>query len=100
MKIKIILKTLLKEADVTASQLARATNIPVQTIHNWLTGTAPRNLNQVKLIADYFNVSVDYLCFGTQEIKQKKSEIDKYSEEINAGIFEVVLRRINKGEHE
>ena len=96
MKIKRILKELLTGCDITASQLSRATKVPVQTIHNWLSGSDPRNLNQVKKIAEYFKVSIDYLCFGHDGESFKKSEIKEYQEEINAGIFEVVLRRIKK----
>ena len=94
-KIKTILKKLLHEHDLTAAQLARATKTPPQTINNWLSGQEPRSLKQIKAIADYFGISVDYLIYG-QEEKNSKISIDKYEDEINAGIFEVVLRRVKK----
>lgn len=93
-KIKTILKKLLHEHDITAAQLARACKIPPQTINNWLSGQEPRSLNQLKSVADYFDISVDYLVYGKEE--KKKDQIRDYEEEINAGIFEVVLRRIRK----
>ena len=57
-KIKSILKKLLGEHVIKSAQLARATKTPPQTINNWLSGLEPRNLNQLKTVADYFEVSV------------------------------------------
>lgn len=94
-KIKTILKKLLNEHDLTAAQLARATKTPPQTINNWLSGQEPRSLNQLKAIADYFEISVDYLVYGIQEKITKEPLVD-FSDEINAGVFEVVLRRVKK----
>lgn len=93
-KIKTMLKKLLHEHDLTAAQLARACNIAPQTINNWLSGQEPRSLSQIKAVADYFNISVDYLVYGQHEIKEEV--IKEYKEEINAGVFEVVLRRIKR----
>ena len=93
-KIKTVLKKLLYEHDLTAAQLARATKIPPQTINNWLSGQEPRSLNQLKTIADYFKVTVDFLVYGKEEIKQQNFQ--DYEDEINAGTFEVVLRRIKR----
>ncbi len=92
MKITIILKRLLRENDMTIAQLSRKLSIPRQTLDNWLTGQEPRSLKQVKRVAEYFGVSLDYLCFG----EEGKDKIQDYGEEINAGVFEVVLRRIKK----
>ena len=93
-KIKTILKKLLYEHDLAAAQLARATKIAPQTINNWLSGQEPRSLGQLKAVADYFDVSVDYLVYGKEE--KKNEVIEDYKEEINAGLFEVVLRRVKK----
>jgi hypothetical protein len=51
-------------------------------------------MNQIKAVADYFNVSVDYLVYGKEE--KKKELFEEFEEEINAGTFEVVLRRVRK----
>lgn len=100
-KIKTILKNLLHENDLTAAQLARATKIPPQTINNWLSGQEPRSLNQIKAVADHFGISVDYLVYGSSIKKSCLKEnliepIAQFEEEINAGVFEVVLRRVKK----
>lgn len=85
------LKALLQKHDVTVAQLARATKISAKTIYQWLNGQNPRDLKQVRKVADHFNVSIDFLAFGID--LKNKTEITDYREEINAGVFEVVLRR-------
>lgn len=72
--------------------LARATGIAPQTLNNWRAGQEPRSISQLKRVADYFEVSLDYLCFGKESMK--KEIIEDFSDEINAGVFEVVLRRV------
>lgn len=93
MELKIILKKLIKEKGITITGLSRSTKVPLQTLHGWLQGSEPKSLKQVKKVADYLAVDLDYLCFG---IEPKKTSLDDYREEINAGIFEVVLRRVKK----
>lgn len=94
MELKNILKHLIKEEGITVSQLAKKTKVPVQTLHNWLSGIEPRSLKQVRQVSEYFEVSLDYLCFGVG--KENQNNLERYTEEINAGVFEVVLRRVKK----
>lgn len=95
MVIKTILKKLIKDKGISIAHLSRATKVPLQTLHGWLHGSEPKSLRQVKAVADYLEVDLDYLCFGIKPNDKKKS-LEDFSEEINAGIFEVVLRRIKK----
>ena len=97
-KIKTILRKLLTDNDITAAQLARATKVPPQTINNWLNGVNPKNLVHLKAVSNHFKVSVDYLVYGETSSKQDAKQLPfrGYEDEINAGIFEVVLRRVKK----
>jgi transcriptional regulator with XRE-family HTH domain len=91
------IKTLLDKRGITPSQLSRATSVPNSTIQNWLTGLEPRNLIQLKKVADFFDVTVDLLLYGSKkDSKRDRSAISEFADEINAGTFEVVLRRIKK----
>jgi transcriptional regulator with XRE-family HTH domain len=91
------LKSLLERRGMTASQLSRATKVPNSTIQNWLTGLEPRNLIQLKRVAEYFDVTVDILLYGNKKTKDRdQSAISEYADEINAGTFEVVLRRVKR----
>lgn len=92
MELSKILKSLLEEQKISISKLSKETKVPVQTLHNWLSGMEPRSLRQVKLVAEHFDESIDFLCFGVKKTSEPK--LEQYTEEINAGKFEVVLRRI------
>ena len=92
MELARILKELCEERGITISTLSKRTTVPQQTLHNWISGVEPKSFTQVKKVAEFFNVTFDYLCFGT-EIK-KTDDITSYKDEINAGVFEVVLRRL------
>ena len=92
------LKQLAKDFDISMAQLSRETDVPPQTLNNWLAGAEPRSLTQVKKVADFFNITVDEFCFSNNK-KSNNSRTDlinNYKDEINAGVFEVVLRRIRK----
>jgi len=90
MKLYKILKYLLVDYDINLSQLSRATGVPRQTLDNWISGQEPRSLSQVKVIADYFSLSIDQLCFE----QCARDTMIEYQDEINAGVFEIVLRRV------
>lgn len=94
MELKKILKRLIQEEGITVAQLSKKTKVPVQTLHNWLSGMEPRSLKQVRKVAEFFEVSIDYICFGIES--NSKKNIEDFGDEINAGVFEVVLRRVKK----
>jgi len=93
MQLNKILKSLLQKRGLSITSLSKDTGIPIQTLHNWLNGAEPRSFSQVKRVADYFEITLDEICYG---IKPSNELIDSYEDEINAGVFEVVLRRIKK----
>jgi transcriptional regulator with XRE-family HTH domain len=93
MQLGKILKRLMADNDVNAAQVSRATGISSRTIHNWLSGQPPRDVRQLKKVADYFKVTLDQLVFGNES---QRSALEEFKDEINAGIFEVILRRIKK----
>lgn len=97
MLLKSQLKNLISHRGVTVTSLSKATKVPKQTIHSWMTGAKPRDFDQVKRVADYFNVTLDFLAYGIRNEISQSTEIEKHRDEINAGIFEVILRRTSKG---
>ena len=58
------LKALLKEYGINTLKLSKLSGAPNSTFSDWLGGSSPKNISQVKIIADYFSVSIDFLCFG------------------------------------
>ena len=59
------LKDLRKEKKVTQLQLAMALNMSQNTISRYETGERQAGYNELIKIADYFNVSIDYLLGRT-----------------------------------
>lgn len=86
MELKVNLKKLLAEKNLKVTQLSRSCGVPLQTLHNWLSGQPPRNITQVKAVARYFNVTLDFLLFGERPVS-----ITDYKDKIEAGVFEVIL---------
>lgn len=95
MELKSILRKLIKEKGITVVALSRGSKVPIQTLHGWLHGSEPKNIRQLKAVADYLEVDLDYLCFGIRP-RSEGQKIEKFEEEINAGVFEVVLRRVKR----
>lgn len=95
MVLKTILKKLINEKGLSIAHLSRATKVPLQTLHGWLHGSEPKSLRQVKMVADYLEVDLDYLCFGVKP-KASRAQIEDFQDEINAGVFEVILRKVKK----
>ncbi len=97
MKLKNNLREVLVRKGMTASDLARLSKVPKTTISDWLAGSSPKNISQLKLIADVLNLSLDELVFGENSKLRKKSIVEEFVEnEIYAGKYEVVLRKIIK----
>lgn len=79
------LSLLMKEHNISESELARALGLPYNTIHRLVSGhtTDPR-LSTLKSIAAYFNVSLDFLvtpnCVllaDNKHLESKKNKIDE-----------------------
>lgn len=86
------LKKILNERGIKVVTLARDTKVPVATIHGWAQGKPPRNVNQIKAVCDHLDVSLEWLLYG----ENKKSDLkilNYHQDEINAGVWEVVLRK-------
>lgn len=86
----------MKRDELSIVEVSSKTSIPKQTLHNWLSGANPKNVNQLRKIATYFKTTVDELCFGdfAQINLEIESPLIKYEEEIRAGVFEVILRPV------
>lgn len=67
-----VFEKLLKEYGVTTYQVAKATGISTASFTGWKQGKWNFKQDKLQKIADYFNVSVDYLITGEEK------EGDKY----------------------
>lgn len=63
---KITRRTSLKNADV-----ARATGISNMTLSDWKNGKSKPKMDKLKLIADFFNVPIDYILIGDEALRKR-----------------------------
>jgi transcriptional regulator with XRE-family HTH domain len=99
MNLKYQLRYFLDQREMSASQLAKKAKIPKQSLSGWLSGSNPRDVRQVKKVADVLGVSVDHLLFGhgTDLGKQRVTELEALlGNDWIAGLFEVRFRRVKK----
>ena len=75
---------LLQENGMTQADLARGTGISTGLISQWKNRAQKPSADKLRLVADYFNVSLDYLL-GKTDIKKSPelSEDDEMAELLN-----------------
>lgn len=68
-EIKVIstIKQLMKTEQLTQMQLASAIHVGQSTISEWLSGKNEPSIESLWKLADYFDVSIDYIV-GRKEI--------------------------------
>ncbi|MEE0801076.1 MAG: helix-turn-helix transcriptional regulator [Gemmiger sp.] len=62
-----IFERLLAEHGTTAYRVAKETGISTATLTDWKKGRSTPKVDKLQKIADYFGVSLDYLCGKTDE---------------------------------
>lgn len=99
MTLKKQLRFYLNQKDITASQLAKRSSVPKQSMSDWLSGSNPRNITQVKKVADALGVTIDHLMFGEGEGKTSDKSLDIetiLNDQWISGLFEIKFRRVKK----
>lgn len=81
------LKMLRTERRMTQEELGKAMNLSKSSISNYETGFNTPDINMVRTLADYFNVSIDFLA-GESNFKKYPSEVTRIGVigKIEAGI--------------
>lgn len=67
------IRDLRKQKRMSQTELAKIIHVSQQTVTAWETGKAEPSSSAVSNLADYFNVTTDYLL-GRPEQKQKKTD--------------------------
>lgn len=57
---------LMNENKISIRKLAKATDIPVSTLGNWMQNTVPTDFEAVSRLADHFGVSLVYILVGEE----------------------------------
>lgn len=90
MRIARNIKNHISAEKLSLSDFAKKVHIPASTLHGWLNGATPKNIQDIKKVADYFGISVDELCFGEKMKDVKRTNIKVLIEDQE---FELILKR-------
>lgn len=98
LRLKVELKKRLKARGMTVAHLSRTTGISRRTLNDWLGGSPPRNIADVKKVAQVLGTTVDDLCFA-EAISQSELEsrtLFALTDEEGwlSGTFEIKLRKV------
>lgn len=86
--------------EMSATRLAKKAGVPKQSLSGWLAGSNPRDVRQVKRVADVLGVSIDNLMFGEGEDAEtvNSNSLDALlGDAWVGGLFEIRIRRVKKG---
>jgi transcriptional regulator with XRE-family HTH domain len=98
MNLKAQLKFYIDYRNTTAAELSRKSGVSKQVISLWLSGSKPKNIDQVKKVATALGTTIDNLVFGSGRGDDSKA-IDIESilgDGWITGLFEVRMRRVKK----
>ncbi|MEK2645859.1 helix-turn-helix domain-containing protein [Bdellovibrio sp. BCCA] len=93
------LRRILDDRKITVAQIARQSGVPAKTIYHWLSGQQPRKMEHLFRLCDTLNISVEEL-YGRQRKNPTKNILPKevLLQELNAGVYEVILRPLKMTE--
>jgi transcriptional regulator with XRE-family HTH domain len=75
---QIKLKELRENMGISQYELAERLGVAQSTIGGWESGKREPNFKTIKIIADFFNVSVDYLLGRTDSKSSSEMDIEHY----------------------
>lgn len=75
-KVNTMIKRLRLERNINQEQLAEQLHVTRQAVSNWETGKTQPDIETLTKIAEYFDVSVEYLIYG-KEPENKSGEIKR-----------------------
>ncbi len=82
-----IFMQLCQRKGVSVYQVVRATGVPASTMSDWKNGRSVPKVEKLKLIADYFGVTLDYLVTG-KETEHEPYYKDEESRELADFLFQ------------
>lgn len=83
------LKRIFAEKDLKVTGTARKVGMHKSTLHGYCNGVVPRNLIQLRNLADFLGISLGELLFGGAE-----SVVAATNEFAVEGRYEVIVRRV------
>ncbi len=77
------LQEIMTNNGITKFKLSKQLNVSPSTIANWLNGESRPNIERISQLADFFNVTTDYLLSGnTASLSAQAAESDSFEQQI------------------
>jgi transcriptional regulator with XRE-family HTH domain len=76
MKFHEVLRTLLKQRELTLRQVTVETGIRRSTLSDWLSGSRPRDLEEVRTLSRFFGVTLEQLLFGDEPSRAPQAHVE------------------------
>ena len=92
-----IFEQLLQKYGVTAYKVSKETGITQSTLSDWKRGRSTPKTDNMKKIADYFGVTVEYLMTGNEQDKKEITITPKDERDI-AKDLERIMEKLSSGE--
>ena len=70
-----IFEQLLQKYGVSAYKVAKETGVTQSTLSDWKRGRSTPKSENMKKLADYFGVSIDYLMTGKEDLQEKEPQL-------------------------
>ena len=67
LRIGKVIRELLLTNNCSLNDISKGTDIPYTTLNHWLDNRTPRKIEDVKKLARFFNITLHYLLFGTED---------------------------------
>lgn len=93
-----IFEQLLQKYSLTAYKVSKETGITQSTLSDWKRGRSTPKTENMKKIADYFGVSVEYLMTGKEEAKEKAPELTARDERDITKDINNIMTKLSAGE--
>lgn len=77
-----IFEFLLQEQNITAYKVSKETGVTQSALSNWKRGKSTPSAKNLQKIANFFNVSIDYLMTGKNKSDEHDCYIDQKTTEI------------------
>ena len=76
------LQEIMKNNGITKFKLSKQLNVSPSTVANWLNGESSPNIERIRQIAEFFNVSTDFLLTGSDASGQQTPESNESFEHL------------------
>lgn len=89
-----IFERLLQKHGVTAYKVSKETGVTQSTLSDWKRGRSTPKTDNMKKIADYFGVSVDYLMTGVEDASKTETKLTLKDERDISKILELTREQL------